>query len=142
MKTPFHTIVFKVFHAQRKRIRTNMDEYGLYPGQPKVLSFLRTHENCKLKEIAEACDIECATASKLLNGLEESGMLIRQIDQTNKRALQVKITKKGEDALVLWNLHCKEIEAVALAGFSEMEQQQFMEYLSRMYTNLSGKQLD
>lgn len=66
MNTSFHTMVFKVFHAQRKRIRNNMDEYGLYPGQPKVLRFLQTHKNCKLKEIAEECDIESATASKIL----------------------------------------------------------------------------
>lgn len=142
MKTPFHTVLFKTFHAQRKRIRTNMDEYGLYPGQPKVLRFLQAHENCKLKEIAEECDIECATASKILSSLEENGMLVRNIDQQNKRALQVRITEKGQKSFAKWEAHCKEIEALSLQDFTQTEKEQFIAYLARMYHNLTGRELE
>lgn len=142
MKTPFYMLVFKVFHAQRKQIRTNMDDYGLFPGQPKVLRYVSIHEDCKLKDIAEECDIECATASKILTGLEDSGMLTRCVDQTNKRALKVRITKRGEHALALWNTHCAQVEQKALTGFSEEERNLFKSYLCRMYENLSDKQID
>lgn len=135
-------LVFKVFHAQRKQIRTNMDDYGLFPGQPKVLRYVSIHEDCKLKDIAEECDIECATASKILTGLEDSGMLTRCVDQTNKRALKVRITKRGKHALALWNTHCAQVEQKALTGFSEEERNQFKSYLCRMYENLSDKQID
>lgn len=91
MKTPFHFLIFKVFHAQRNKIRQNMDAYGLYPGQPKVLRYISNHRDCKLKDIAQECDVECATVSKLLNNLEDMGMLTRMVDQKNKRALQLNI---------------------------------------------------
>lgn len=142
MKTPFYMLVFKVFHAQRKQIRTNMDAYGLYPGQPKVLRYVSTHEDCKLKHIAQECDIECATASKILTSLEENGMLKRQIDETNKRALKVRITKRGEQALTQWNLHCAKVEEQALQGFKEEERVAFLSYLCRMYENLSNKTIE
>lgn len=142
MKTPFYMLVFKVFHAQRKQIRANMDAYGLYPGQPKVLRYVSVHEDCKLKDIAKECDIECATASKILTSLEENEMLKRQIDQANKRALKVRITKRGEQALTQWNLHCAKVEEQALQGFKEEERVAFLSYLCRMYENLSNKTIE
>lgn len=142
MKTSFHFLVFKAFHAQRNKIRQNMDAYDLYPGQPKVLRYIAIHSNCKLKDIAKECDVECATVSKLLNNLEDKGMLTRHVDQKNKRALQVNITEKGSEALDKWNANCLEVEKLSLRGFSEQERIQFEEYLCRMYENLSGRTIE
>ena len=44
MKTPFHLILLKAFHAQRNRVRPSMAEIGLSPGQPKILSHLASHD--------------------------------------------------------------------------------------------------
>ena len=112
MKTPFYLMVFKTFHAQRNQIRKDMESYELSPGQPKVLRYVLGNENCMLKDIAEACDVECATVSRILTSLQE------------------------------WNAHCKEVEALSLKGFSEEEQEQFKQFLNRMYHNLSNKTLD
>lgn len=142
MKTEFHFLMFKTFHAQRNKIRYHMDEdFGLSPGQPKVLRYIGTHEDCKLKDIAEECDVEPATVSKILHNLEERGMLTRQIDQHNKRALQLRITQKGTTALNAWQVHCLEVEEISLKGFNDEEKEQFRTYLARMYENLSGKKI-
>lgn len=142
MKTPFYFIMFKAFHAQRKQIRKNMDKFNLSPGQPKVLMYISSHNDCMLKDIANHCDVEPATVSKLLNALEQNGMLIREIVENNKRALRLSITKKGESALKQWNVHCHEVEQSALNGFSDDEKAKFKEYLCRMYHNLSGKDIE
>ena len=134
MKTAFHFMMFKTFHAQRNRIRQNMQEFGLSPGQPKVLRYVAANRNCMLKEIAAACDVECATVSRILNNLEEQNMLKRHVVETNKRALSMQILPK--------ETHCHQVEAESLQGFSEQEKEQFREYLGRMYHNLTGKQLD
>lgn len=142
MKTLFHMILFKTYHAQRNTIRLNMKDYGLSPGQPKVLRYIHEHKDCKLKDIATACDVEPATVSKLLNTLEDAGMLTREVDQDNKRALQLRITKQGETSLIYWNAHCKEVEEQSLQGFSETEKRQFEEYLGRMYHNLTNRTIE
>lgn len=139
MDTPLHILLFKVFHLQRKQMRSDMSNYGLYPGQPKVLRYINAHENCKLTDIAKECDIECATASKIMDSLADNEMLIRHIDPKNKRALQINITEKGKKALSLWEEHCKEIEAVALKGFEEAEIIRFKQDMLRIYENLSNK---
>lgn len=140
MKIPFHLMMFKSFHAQRNVLRKEMHE--LSPGQPKILRYVATHQNCMLKDIASSCDIECATVSKILNALEEKEFLEKEVSKNNKRALCLRITEKGEKALRQWNLHCEEVEQLSLKGFSEIEKEQFYDYLNRMYENLSGKEMD
>lgn len=142
MKTEFHFLLFKAFHAQRNHIRKDMQSYGLSPGQPKVLRYVAKNTNCMLKDIATYCDVEPATVSKILNNLEEQEMLIREVVKENKRAMSVSITPKGSKALALWETHCKEVEEESLKGFSVEEREQFQEYLSRMYENLTGKVIE
>ena len=92
MKIPFHLMMFKSFHAQRNVLRKGMKE--LSPGQPKILRYVATHQNCMLKDIASSCDVECATVSKILNALEEKEFLEKEISKNNKRALCLRITEK------------------------------------------------
>ena len=126
MKIPFHLMMFKSFHAQRNVLRKGMKE--LSPGQPKILRYVATHQNCMLKDIASSCDVECATVSKILNALEEKEFLEKEISKNNKRALCLSITEK--------------VEQLSLQGFSEREKEQFYDYLNRMYENLSGKEMN
>ncbi len=142
MKTPFHIVIFKSDQALRKQLGKDMKEYGLFPGQPKVLRWIISHENCKLKDIADACDIECATASKIIDGLAANDMVKRQVDANNKRALRIQITPKGERSLMAWNTHCFDVEKIALQGFSKQERDTFLSYLERMYQNVSGKTIE
>ena len=128
MKTPFYLMLFKTQHAQSKKNREMMDEYHLSPGQPKVLRYLNAHQDCKLKDIADECDIESATVSKMIDNLEKKEMLTREINPKNKRAYQL-------------NAHCIEIENISLKDFSEEEKEQFEDFLNRMYKNLTNKEL-
>lgn len=143
MKTDFHFLMLKTFHAQRNHIRNHMNDiYGLSPGQPKVLRFIAGHEDCKLKDIAMEYDIEPATVSRILNSMESSGLLTRQIDPHNKRALKLRITDLGGKALAAWLVHCREVEKISLSGFSREEVEHFSSYLARMYENLSGRKIE
>lgn len=141
MSTPLYLLLFKTYHAQRNKNRSNMNHFQLSPGQPKVLRCIAAHKDCKLRDIAQECDIENATASRILESLEEKEMITRQINPQNKRAYQLNLTSKGKTALAQWNEHCLEIEKIALKGFSQAEEAQFRDYLSRMYSNLTGRTL-
>lgn len=142
MKTEFHFLLFKSFHAQRNHIRKDMSSYGLSPGQPKVLRYVYAHKDCMLKDIATSCDVESATVSKILNTMEEKDMIKRMVVKGNKRAMSVSITKKGKDALSEWIKHCDEVQDISLHGFSTDEIAKFEEYLGRMYFNLTGKEIE
>ena len=139
MQIPFYLLLFKTYHAQRRHNQLKMHDFRLSQGQPKVLRCIYTKENCKLKDIAEECDIEPATTSRILNSLESKGFILRKIDPGNKRAYQIKITKEGKQALERWNCHCEEVEKLSLKGFNDEEKKQFQDYLMRMYKNLTDE---
>lgn len=142
MKTPFYSIVYRNFHAQRNYLRPFMETIGLSQGQPKILNYLVNHDRCKQVDLATSCDIKAATVSTILNNMEEAGLINRLNLVNDRRSGCIQITDKGREAQEKWMEHCIEIEKKSLANFTEEEKQQFIDYLCRMYQNLSGKELE
>ena len=142
MDTPFTIVMYRTFHAQRNAIRPGMADIGLSPGQPKILHYLLNHDGCMQRELADACDIEPATVSRLLDKMEEDGLVRREIPPKRTRACCVSLTNWGREAHALWHRLCLETENHALQGFDDEEQTKFREYLNRMYGNLTGKSLN
>lgn len=143
MDIPFNLLVLKVFHAQKNKVRPQMAEIGLSPGQPKVLTFLAIHGNCLQKDLAAACDIEPTTISKMLNSLEENGLILRSALAGDKRAAIIGLTPEGrklveEEICPRYN----SVNTRALKNFTEDEKKRFEEYLRRMYGNLTGTPFD
>lgn len=139
MKMSFYMLLYRAFHAQRKCLRPFMAKIGLAPGQPKVLMYLADHEGCMQKDVAEHCDIEPATASRILDTLEKNGFIVRRTMAGNRRAGSLSITEQGREAAMKWEAHCHEVEAMMLSGFTEEEKTMFTGFLSRSYKNMSGK---
>lgn len=133
-----HTWVFKVFNAQKNAMRPQLAALGLSTGQPKVLRVLAQRRGCMQRDIAKECGIEPATVSRLVEGMEKSGLLRRCIDDSNRRAARLFLTPDGEAAYARMEECLREIEAQAMLGFSEAEQMQFSAYLRRMYENLTA----
>lgn len=142
MQTPMYIILFKVYHAQRKHFRKDMERYNLAPGQPKVLRYIALHPDCKLKDIADACDLKSATVSKTLNNLEQKGLLLRRINPENKRAYRLIVTDSGKEAIIKWDKHCYDSEKLVLKGFTDSEKKQLSDFFCRMYFNLTGKEIE
>lgn len=137
MKLPFHLLVLKAYHAQRNRIRPAIYEAGLSPGQPKILYVLVLHGPCMQKELAAACEIDPATISRILGNMESAGLIEREAGK-DKRAARVQITEKGRQAHAAVKTRFDQIVEDSLQGFSVNERAQFVDYLNRMYHNLTG----
>ena len=143
MEIPFNLLILKVFHAQKNRVRPLMAEIGLSPGQPKVLAFLSIHGKCLQKELAAACDIEPTTISKMLNSLDDNGLICRSALAGDKRAAVIGLTNKGYALVeqeILPRYHS--VNTVSLTDFTPDEKRRFEEYLRHMYANLTGTPLD
>ena len=142
MSVTLHHALYKAFHAQQNILRPGMTQIGLSPGQPKVLRYLAAHDSCMQKEIAEALDIEPATVSRLLTNMEQNGLAARSDPAERRRAEAIRITPEGRAALARWEELCRAAEEKSLRGFTEEEQRRFLDYLCRMYRNLTGKILE
>lgn len=139
MNIPFHLLILKSYNAQKNAMRPFMQALGLSTGQPKILSFLRMRDGCMQKDLAEYCNIEPATVSRLLNHMEDRGLIARRTADGNRRAVRITITETGKEAERRMRLCFREVDQISLEGFSEEEREQFMDYLRRMHENLTAR---
>lgn len=137
MEDAFHTHMRKAFFAQKNQIRPYMSSLGLSPGQPKILSYLYAHSPCLQRELAEGCEIEPATVSKILNNMEESNLIERKAVPNDRRAVSVTLTDRGRESLKKTEIFFEKVNALSLQGFTEEEKVNFTCYLKRMYENLT-----
>lgn len=142
MKTPLHLALLKTYYAQRNLVRPAMAEIGLSPGQPKILNYLAEHDHSLQKDVAARCEIEPATVSKLLDGMERAGLVERSAVEGDKRATRVAITEKGRELQKQAKERFRAIVKRELKGFSKEEAERFFTYLSRVYHNLTGREID
>lgn len=142
MNVPFHLLLVRAFHAQKNLLAPRLPEVGLSSGQPKILHYLIGHNHCMQKDLAENCDIEPATVSRLMENMEQAGLIKRGFAPGNRRAVRVSITEAGTNAYNRWEEICDVVELTSLKGFTPAEKQQFSEYLARMYQNMTGHPIE
>ncbi len=74
---------------------------GCKPSEIRVLFCIKKSTGLhtavmKVSEISKRMHVTSPTVTQLLNGLEAHGLIERQIDPIDRRAVGVKLTKKGE----------------------------------------------
>lgn len=141
MQIPFHVMVVKALSAQRGAAYPYLTQEGLSPGQPKILSYLIQHNQCRQKDLATYYNIEPATVSRLLANMEEKGLVQRE-SRRRQTIATVAITKKGEQVFARMQVHFAKIEKQELDGFSKEEEALLRSLLQRMYRNLTGEELE
>lgn len=139
MNHSFHYLMMITNSVFQKKILDQAGKEGLMPGQPKILDFLKDHNDCEQKEIAQGCHLEPATVTGLLNRMAQAGLIERQQLHGNRRSFYIKLTPEGEamqkTTEEIFRIH----EETAFQHFSEEEQETFMHMLERIYQNLTGE---
>lgn len=140
-QTPLYIILFQVLHAQRAKSGPYRDCLDLSPGQPKLLRFLSRHGECLQKELATGLDLEPGTVSKLLNPLEDNGLITRSSIPGDKRATRISITDEGKRIYLLYSTYMEGLEQGMMQGFSEEQKEVLKDLLCRVYHNLTGRDI-
>jgi DNA-binding MarR family transcriptional regulator len=116
--------------------RAVVERSGLPFSRIRILKRL-SRRSMSVKELAHAATIDAPAATVAVNDLEDRGLVVREIDPTNRRCKVVSLTENGH-ALV------RDIEAVsdpapdALAGLDAAELQSLKAILVRVQS-LSGR---
>ena len=93
------------------------NETEILPGQYYMLMFLYHEMGTNQSDIAKACMMDRSGVSRAFKEFEEKGLLIREIDENNKRAYNIVLTEKGiktaeflkEKEMESDNLICEEL---------------------------------
>jgi DNA-binding MarR family transcriptional regulator len=85
----------RVFNSIKGHFRDVEKKAGVAGAQVWALSVIRDKPGVGVNELARAMDIHQSTASNLIKPLIERGMVIAGRAESDRRALQLKITARG-----------------------------------------------
>lgn len=111
---------------------------GLSATQGAILNILRREGECRLADLATGLGVSMATASDAVATLVEKGMVQKERQAGDARALRIRLTRQGKkDAGGLAEF--PEALTQAVAGLTSDEQQTLLRALMRMIRTLQDR---
>ena len=107
------------------------NETEILPSQYFMLMFLYHDMGTNQSDIAKACLMDRSGVSRAFKDFEEKGLLTREVDENNKRAYKINLTKKGIETAEF--LAEKEAEwDRMICDELDVDRDEFFELLSRL----------
>ena len=114
-------------------------ELGVTRAQWRVIAILGRHPGMKQVELADRLDVEPISACRIIDRLEEAGLVERQRDPADRRAWRVSLTATAEPIRERLRLLAEEMSREAFAGLSEEQLTVMRAALARIRDNIVGR---
>lgn len=129
-----------LMHDVARMLRLNFNRraraLGLTQTQWQAIAVLKRHEGASQATVAELLEVQPITLARLIDRLESAGWVERRPNPDDRRAVQLFLTAKSQPALAQMSEMAALTRVEAMAGFTEAEQVQLVQLLSRMRENL------
>lgn len=124
-------------HLTRERLDARLAQYDVTPAQIHVLRYLSLHENRAPQcEVTAHLKVKPSTANGILDRMEEKGLLLRTVSETDARKRMITLTEKGAARQSDCHLQFEEMEQRMVQGLSDAEQQLLQTLLQKVIDNL------
>jgi MarR family transcriptional regulator, transcriptional regulator for hemolysin len=110
--------------------------------QCSVLSMLARNEGLTQAALAQLLDIEPISLVRLLDGLEEAGMIERRVNPRDRRCWMLYLTAAATPVLEQIRAVGKSVREEALAGVPAQRREMLVADLRRLKENLSSASLE
>lgn len=114
---------------------------GVTRPQWQVLSILARHEGINQGGLADLLDVEPITLCRMVDRLQDAGMVERRADPTDRRAWRLFLTERANGLLNELRPLALNLFDEAMSGLSTLERDALHEMLERVRTNLSRRPL-
>lgn len=105
-----------------------------------MLASIHDYGKCKLKTLANERDISPPTATGLIDRLVKAGYVKRHQDSSDRRAVMISLTKKGEMVVENFLNTVRNRWKKILIHLTPEEQRQYLNILKRIVSILSGEE--
>ena len=130
-----------VAHAFAEVLRAHCVECGkpyvITPPQWGVLSLLHESDGLTVGTISQKRGVDAPTITGIVQRLEQSGLVERRHSHEDRRVVKVYLTADGRDIIPSLMDVAQGFQEVALRGFSQAEQQDFLVKLQQIIANVS-----
>jgi DNA-binding MarR family transcriptional regulator len=124
-------------HALRKAFDRRAAGMGVTRAQWKVMFRLERQPNLRQIELADLLDVEPITLSRIIDRLEEAGLVERVADPADRRAWRLHVTEKARPLVAKLRAVADDMIAEAFAGTDPKEIEITRRVLARVRENAS-----
>lgn len=129
-------VLHDVARLMRKRFEQRARAAGLTRSQWQVLSMLARHEGIHQKGLADLLEIESITLMRLLDKMQERGLIERRPHPTDRRMSLLYLTQAAHTPLKQMRQFGEQTRHETMIDFSEQEHELLKQFLGRMRENL------
>lgn len=126
--------------AIRRAFDQRAVDFGVTRAQWRVLARLKRQPGLRQVELADILEIEPITLCRILDRLEEAGLVERKPDPSDRRAWLVEVTHEAEPLVRKLKAVASELAREALDGLAAEEVEQFRQELSKIRGNVAAGQ--
>jgi len=119
-------------HALRKAFGRRAASIGLTGAQWKVLFKLTLKPGLRQTDLADLLDIEPITLTRIIDRLQEAGLVERTPDPTDRRAWRLHVTEKAQPVVGKLRAIADEMTAEAFAGIDPQDIEVMRQVLARV----------
>jgi MarR family transcriptional regulator, transcriptional regulator for hemolysin len=120
----------------RRNFDRRLQSLGLTQAQWRAIAHLSRNEGMTQIALAETLEVQAITLARLIDRMEHAGWVERRSHPSDRRAVQLYLTAKCQPILAEMQDRASEMLAEAMAGISVGMEQQVVETLQRMKSNL------
>lgn len=133
----FGFILNDVARLMRTTFDRRVKALGLTRSQWWVLNHLFRNDGVTQSELADILEVKKATLGRLLDRMEQKGWIRREGHAGDRRAKRVFLTQEVEPAIKAMRTAAAEMRRDALSGLPAAEQEQFVDALLAIKSNLT-----
>ena len=122
--------------GQKAEIRACLFRDRPHRWAARVLTRLLKKDGITQKELSDICLIDSTTLSRILDKLEQMGLINRQNNPDCRRSFLVVLTQAGREKAILARNKFRLLDDVMLKGFTQQEKEQLLRQMTRVYENM------
>ena len=138
----FGFLLHDIARLMRKRYEQRARPLGLTRAQWQVLAHLQRHEGINQSGLAELLELEPITVGRLIDRMQEAGLVERRADPADRRAHRLFLMERARPLLD----HCRALADTvydeAFAGIAGGAREHLIDVLMRVRGNLSERRSD
>jgi DNA-binding MarR family transcriptional regulator len=126
-------------HAMRRFYDRRVAQLGVTRAQWRVIAILGHNPGMKQVELADRLDVEPISTCRIIDRLEDAGLVERQRDPSDRRAWRLSLTAKAEPIRARLSELAEEMSQEAFFGLSEQQLETMGAVLARVRENIAGR---
>ncbi|WP_370980267.1 MarR family winged helix-turn-helix transcriptional regulator [Agaribacterium sp. ZY112] len=133
--------IFRLMRSLKCHLDRDLDALGLglVPMQVRVLMTIHGQAQCTANDIVNVIQRDKAQITRLINGLIEQGLILKEPNPCDKRSQLLVFTERGQYVQNLLLEHLEASQKKMAAGLSQQELEQFESLAAKLASNLEAK---